>query len=101
MPRLCVESGAEAGMVYPVHEDAVTIGRSASSTIQIVDKRVSRHHAVLRATRDSYVFEDLGSKNGTFLNDKPLTGRVKLNVGDRLQIGDTVLAFVRDGYGSG
>lgn len=96
MSRLIVETGAEAGMVYPVADEAVTIGRSASSTVQIVDKRVSRHHAVLRHNRDSYVVEDLGSKNGTFLNDEPLVGRVKLNHGDRVQIGDTVLTFELD-----
>lgn len=96
MSRLIVESGAEAGMVYPIAEDAITIGRSASSTLQIVDKRVSRHHAVLRLNRDSFVVEDLGSKNGTFLNNEPLVGRVKLKNGDRIQIGDTILSFELD-----
>lgn len=84
-------------MVYPISEEAVTIGRSASSTVQIVDKRVSRHHAVLRLNRDSYVIEDLGSKNGTFLNSEPLVGRVKLKHADRLQIGDTIISFELDG----
>lgn len=83
-------------MVYPVLDGAVTIGRSASSTIQIVDKRVSRHHAVLRRARGTYVAEDLGSKNGTYVNDEPLVGRVNLNLGDRLHIGDSILLFERD-----
>lgn len=96
MPRLIVENGSESGMVYPMRGDAVTIGRSASSTVQIVDKRVSRHHAVLRQARESFVAEDLGSKNGTLLNDQPLIGRVKLGFGDKLAIGDTVITFEHD-----
>ena len=83
-------------MVYPIRGEAITMGRSASSTIQIVDKRVSRHHAVMRYNRDTYVAEDLGSKNGTFLNGEPLIGRVKITHGDQIQIGDTVLLFEFD-----
>ena len=95
MARLIVESGHDAGMVHKLHDEAVTIGRSASCTIQISDKRASRHHTVLRAHRNSYVAEDLGSKNGSLLNDEPLVGRVLLKSGDRLQLGDTVLVFER------
>lgn len=96
MARLIVESGSEAGMVYPLKGEAVTIGRSASSTIQIVDKRVSRHHVVLRLNRDSYVVEDLGSKNGTYVNDRPLAGRMKLKTSDRIQVGDTIFIYERE-----
>lgn len=101
MPRLIMENGPDNGMVYPLRGEAVTIGRSASSTVQIVDKRVSRHHAVLRMNRDAYVVEDLGSKNGTFVNEEPLAGRVRLNPGDRLQIGDATLLFEPDTDGTG
>ena len=96
MPRLIVESGSDAGMVYILRDEAVTIGRSASCTIQLADKRASRHHTVLRMQRNSYVGEDLGSKNGTLLNEDPLVGRVLLKSGDRLQVGDTVLVFERE-----
>lgn len=96
MARLIVESGHDAGMVHQLRDEAVTIGRSASCTIQVSDKRASRHHTVLRAHRSSYVAEDLGSKNGTLLNDEPLVGRVLLKSGDRIQLGDTVLVFERD-----
>ncbi|MGI8907434.1 MAG: SpoIIE family protein phosphatase [Candidatus Sumerlaeaceae bacterium] len=96
MSRLIIENGTESGMVYPIRGEAITIGRSASSTVQIVDKRVSRHHAVLRQNRDSFVAEDLGSKNGTLLNEEPLIGRVKLKYGDQLLIGDTLIIFERE-----
>lgn len=93
MSRLIVESGNEAGMVYPLRLDFITIGRSASADIQIADKRISRHHIVLRRTRDGYVVEDLGSKNGSFLNRDPLVGRAKLATGDEIHIGETVLLY--------
>jgi sigma-B regulation protein RsbU (phosphoserine phosphatase) len=96
MARLIVEKGHDAGMVYPLGTGAMTIGRSASCDIQIIDKRVSRHHAVIQPQRHSFVVEDLGSKNGTLVNNKPLVGRVQLRNGDRIQIGDSQFVFELD-----
>jgi sigma-B regulation protein RsbU (phosphoserine phosphatase) len=93
MPRLLVESGNEAGQSYPLRTDSVTVGRSASATIQIVDKRVSRHHVLFQRYKDSYTVEDLGSKNGSLINNEVLVGRVRLKPGDRVQLGDTVLLY--------
>ena len=96
MARLIVQSGPDAGTAYPLADESVSIGRSSSSTIQISDKRASRHNTLLRAERGGYVAEDLGSKNGTLLNDGPLVGRVMLKSGDRLQVGDTTFVFEKD-----
>ncbi len=96
MARLIIEKGHDAGMIYPLGSNAVTIGRSASCDIQIIDKRVSRHHAVIQAQRHGFVIEDLGSKNGTLVNNKPLVGRIQLHSGDRVQIGDCLLLFELD-----
>jgi serine phosphatase RsbU (regulator of sigma subunit)/pSer/pThr/pTyr-binding forkhead associated (FHA) protein len=96
MARLIVEKGNDAGFVYPLGAGAVTIGRSASCDVQVIDKRVSRHHAVIQPQRLGFVIEDLGSKNGTLVNNKPLVGRVQLHNGDRIQIGDCVLVFELD-----
>ncbi|MCX7624739.1 MAG: SpoIIE family protein phosphatase [Candidatus Sumerlaeaceae bacterium] len=96
MARLIVEKGHDAGFVYPLGTGAVTIGRSASCEVQVIDKRVSRHHAVIQPQRHGYVIEDLGSKNGTLVNNKPLVGRIQLHNGDRIQVGDCVLVFELD-----
>lgn len=96
MARLIAENGSEAGMVYSLREDIVTLGRSASSSIQVVDKRASRHHLTLTRTSSGYMAEDLNSKNGTLVNDKVLTGPVMLSSGDRILLGDTVLVYERD-----
>lgn len=69
----------------------VTIGRSKSSRLQIFDEFASSQHAVLRRTPDSLVLEDLGSKNGTFLNGAPVTRPTPLNHGDVITIGKTVI----------
>jgi phosphoserine phosphatase RsbU/P len=97
--RLIVQSGPDAGTTHPLTDEVVSIGRSSSSTIQIADKRASRHNTILRAERGNFVAEDLGSKNGTLLNDAPLVGRVMLKSGDRLQIGDTSFVFEKDPSG--
>ncbi|MGB9692511.1 MAG: SpoIIE family protein phosphatase [Candidatus Sumerlaeaceae bacterium] len=96
MARLIIEKGHDAGMIYPLGSSAVTLGRSASCDVQIIDKRVSRHHAVIQAQRHGFVIEDLGSKNGTLVNNKPLVGRIQLHSGDRIQIGDCLLLFELD-----
>lgn len=80
-------------MVYPLKDDAITIGRSGSCGVQVIDKRVSRHHAVIRRAQGAVVLEDLGSKNGTVLNNERLSGRVKLRSGDRITLGDVVLLY--------
>jgi phosphoserine phosphatase RsbU/P len=96
MPRLVIESGNDAGMVYPLSQEVVTIGRSSACTIQIADKRISRHHVTLRLNGIVYLVEDTGSKNGSLLNGAQLKGRIRLKSGDRVQMGDTILVFERD-----
>ena len=57
---------------------------------------MSRHHAELRVEDDEVVLVDLGSTNGTFVNDEPVR-RVSLTDGTRVTLGRTTLVFRRDG----
>src|SRR3954468_21410111 len=68
--------------------DAV-IGRE-SVEIVLADPEVSRRHAAIRAHGDGVAIEDLGSTNGTFVNDQRLTGLVPLKSGDTVRLGNTV-----------
>jgi len=52
---------------------AVIIGREPDCQVVVDDRQASRHHARILQTEDGYVLEDLGSKNGTYLNGQPLT----------------------------
>lgn len=93
MVRLVIESGVDSGMVYPILDNIVTIGRSPSNTIQIVDRKVSRYHAEIHRVNGDHILRDLGSKNGTYVNEKLVTEDCPLNNGDTLRLGDTIMFF--------
>jgi pSer/pThr/pTyr-binding forkhead associated (FHA) protein len=71
----------------------VSLGRSADNDVAILDPLVSRQHAVVEAIGGTYQVTDLGSANGTFVNDAPLTEPVRLRVGDLVKFGGTVFRF--------
>jgi len=68
------------------------IGRDASCEIPIDDPSTSRRHARFIPTSDGYLVEDLGSKNGTLVNDAPCHKQL-LKEGDRIALGSTVAVF--------
>ena len=94
-PKLLVERapGHESGMAYEISGGA-TLGRG-DVEIQLDDPFASSKHA--RITRQGHVLviEDLGSTNGTYLNEEPLTGPQPLHVGDRIRIGDSEFSYVQ------
>ena len=95
-PRLLVERapGHESGMAYEIPESGATLGRG-DVEIQIEDPFASSQHA--RITRQGYVLmiEDLGSTNGTYLNEEPLGGPQPLHPGDRIRIGDSEFSYLQ------
>ncbi|HON50896.1 MAG TPA: SpoIIE family protein phosphatase [Candidatus Sumerlaeota bacterium] len=93
MARLVIESGADVGMVFPIINLTVSIGRSVSNSIQIIDRKVSRHHAEIFFKDSAYYFRDLDSKNGSLINGKPFTSEMPLVSGTQLTLGDTILVF--------
>ncbi len=68
------------------------VGRQLGSNIHLVDPSVSRNHAELTITPDGLLVRDLGSANGTYINDQPLLSEdpALLRPGDRLRIGNVV-----------
>lgn len=96
MPQLIVIAGADRGKRFTLKDLTVGIGRHSSNPIHLDDNRVSRHHLELRASPNGYTLADLGSGNGTLLNDKPVQ-QAELRPGDRIAVGDTVLLFTTDG----
>ncbi|MFL5947846.1 MAG: FHA domain-containing protein, partial [Gaiellaceae bacterium] len=73
--------------------ERTTIGRSPDCDIFLDDVTVSRKHAVLVQADDSYVIEDQGSLNGTFLNRRRIES-APLEHGDELQVGKYRLSFL-------
>ena len=94
-PRLLVERapGHQTGMVYDL-PDAVTLGRG-DVEIHLEDPFASSRHARIWRQGHILVIEDLGSTNGTYLNDEPLSGPQPLHPGDRIRIGDSEFSYVQ------
>jgi two-component system, cell cycle response regulator len=85
VPALLVVSGPELGRVYRV-DTALVIGRGDDVDVPILDPKVSRRHAIVRMRQRVVWLEDLGSKNGTFVNGAPAEKRI-LEAGDRIELG--------------
>lgn len=92
-PRLVVESvpGLQRGAAYDLVGDC-TLGRG-DVEIHLEDPFASGRHARLTRQGSVIVLEDLGSTNGTYLNEEPVQGPQPLHPGDRVRIGDSVFTF--------
>ncbi|MFO7320419.1 MAG: FHA domain-containing protein [Chloroflexota bacterium] len=79
---------------YDLTEGAtVTLGRMADNDICIRERHVSRRHAVISYRAGIFTINDLGSANGTFVNDRQLTGLFPLASGDRIRLFVPTLIF--------
>jgi DNA-binding response OmpR family regulator len=95
MPTLIMLEGRGAGRSWPVEKEKVIIGRSEDCEVVLVERQVSRRHAQIRRLDSQYVLEDLGSRNGTYVNGREVTGPYVLQDGDEIQIALCVrLSFV-------
>jgi signal transduction histidine kinase len=92
VPTLFVIRGADQGSRFELTEPAIRLGRDSSSTIQIHDSEVSRHHAEIRAIGDDYAISDLNSSNGTFVNGQRIRQHT-LASGDQVQFGSTLMLY--------
>ncbi len=94
-PRLVVERapGHVAGMEYEVGEGAI-LGRGDQAEIRLEDPFASSRHARLLRQGGIVVLEDLGSTNGTYLNEELLSGPQPLHAGDRVRIGDSEFTYL-------
>jgi hypothetical protein len=94
-PRLLVEraAGHQSGVAYDIAEGA-TLGRGEVE-IQLEDPFASSRHARITRQGRVLVIEDLGSTNGTYLNEQPLSGPQPLHTGDRIRIGDSEFSYLQ------
>jgi hypothetical protein len=89
-PALIIE---HTGQVFPLTLGMVTIGTEEDNTIILADPKVSAHHARIfwEAETGTYVIEDLGSVEGTYVNESAIPGAQVLADGDVVRIGDTLI----------
>lgn len=76
--------------------DRITIGRAEDADVVVDDPGASRMHAAISRTSDGYFIEDLGSKNGTLVNGRPVV-KALLDEGDQIQIGSRIWRLVTGG----
>lgn len=83
---------------FPLSAGEHILGRAADAAVPIFASATSRHHARLVVERHSITIEDLGSRNGTYVNGRRLTGRIELRTGDEIRIGgDSLVLWSRGG----
>lgn len=92
--RLVCVVGPDMGQTYPVRQQQMVIGR-CDADIVLSGTDVSRRHARLVMSDAKLVIEDLGSSNGTYVNGTRITDRTRIEVGDHIQLGSTILVVSR------
>ena len=92
MPYIEIREGWNKGTVYEIEGPKLTIGRDDEETIPIYDQGVSRRHAEVFRVGEMYFIRDLGSRNGTFVNEEKIEEEL-LRINDKVRVGNTELVF--------
>ncbi|NQT19110.1 MAG: GAF domain-containing protein [Planctomycetes bacterium] len=92
MIQLKILKGGQKGTVFKLKEDSFSIGRALANEVILYDDKVSTRHANIIRANGRNVVRDLGSTNGTLLNNKPIES-AEVKPGDILRMGDTVMSF--------
>lgn len=90
-------TGPNMGRRYPLGTETILLGRGEVCDIRIQDSSVSRRHAKVEPTSNGYVVQDLGSTNGTFVNDRNSTNPLPLRDGDYVRVGNCIYRFLTGG----
>src|ERR1700685_1015335 len=85
--KLKVVGGRHHGRIIPLSTKKFLIGREQDCHLRPNSELVSRHHCVFAVDDFAVRLRDLGSTNGTFVNDHRVRGEVMLNSGDRIRVG--------------
>jgi hypothetical protein len=88
--QLVMRTGPTPGKTYPLSKTEIYVGRDISNDIAINESEISRKHARLTLQGDTFVVEDLGSTNGTFVNAQRLMGPHVLRPGELVMFGENV-----------
>jgi pSer/pThr/pTyr-binding forkhead associated (FHA) protein len=93
LASLLVRSGSLKGTRLPVRAPVVNIGRAEYNDVVIGDPSVSTAHAKLQRRESIWMLSDLGSTNGTTVDDEPLTGEMALSPGATIRFGEVAVLF--------
>lgn len=87
---LRITRGKQEGLTLPLGE-GIKIGRAADCQLVLDDDYVSTRHAQIVRTDNGYVVEDLGSTNGTYVNNERISVSTPFGTADTLRIGRTLM----------
>ncbi len=93
--RLVVTEGPLRGTTLPLGTSAVMVGRAPSCTLVLDDDYSSSRHARIFLEGDQWYVEDLGSTNGTFLEERPVTQAMPVRPGAPIRVGQSVIELQR------
>ena len=93
MAMLRIERGSKAGRRIELERESVTVGRQSCCDLVLDDDTVSRQHARFMSRPEGFFLEDLGSRNGTYLNGERIYGPTRIFDGDRVQLYDITMTF--------
>lgn len=98
-PAVLVISGKPLGKYFFLKEAKNTLGRDLTADISLPESSISRHHVTFEVTTEGVSVEDLGSTNGTFVNDVKLEKNIPvwLENGDYVRCGNTILKYLKEG----
>lgn len=88
MWRLCIEDDEANRTIVNLVRKEYTIGRAEENAVRLTERNVSRRHAVLRRTNEGWIFEDLHSETGSFVNERRVDAPLAVEHRDKVRIGD-------------
>jgi hypothetical protein len=88
--QLVMRSGPTPGKKFLLNKSEITIGRESNNDIIINEAEVSRKHARLLLQPGGYMVEDLGSTNGTYVNEQRLIGPHSLQAGETIVLAENI-----------
>jgi len=92
MPRLIAKTPELAGQIYELDSPLLTFGRAEDNVLCIPHSSISGHHGEFRLDGSDYRLVDIGSTNGSKVNDAPVTDRL-LRHGDLVMLGNALFAY--------
>ncbi|MCZ6689997.1 MAG: protein kinase [Planctomycetota bacterium] len=96
MPLLLVEKGPDRGVSFTFKKkDECLVGREKACHLQLKDPMTSRRHFRIRGDGERFQLEDLGSRNGTYLNGKKVLEEF-VQIEDKVQVGQTIISVLAD-----
>ncbi|MEO8227183.1 MAG: FHA domain-containing protein [Gemmatimonadota bacterium] len=93
LASLLARNGAIKGTRFPIHSTAASVGRAEYNDVVLPDPSVSTMHAKLQRRDGVWIAVDLGSTNGTFVDDELVRDEAPLSPGTNLRFGEVVLLF--------